>query len=116
GLSYDSRLQVYNFMRLHLQGESKRIEEEPTTAPEPDATLYVCQGGNVDSLKSATPFRLNRARETKKSEMPLDRLLRLDRPAAAARLNVLRRVPSKGVWIEAVEVQTAPRVWVPAWV
>src|SRR5206468_1446371 len=31
------------------------------------------------------------------------------------RLNVLRRVPSKGVWVEAVEVQSAPRVWIPAW-
>jgi hypothetical protein len=114
GLSYDSRLQVYNFMREHLQGQSKRIEEEPPVAPEPDATLY-CAGGNVDSLKSATPFSLNRARETNKSEMPLDRLLRLDRPPAGVRLSVLRRVPSKGVWVEAVEVQSSPRVWIPAW-
>ena len=43
GLSYDSRLQVYNWMRLHLQGEAKRIEEEPPVAPEPDATLWVAR-------------------------------------------------------------------------
>jgi dienelactone hydrolase len=113
GLSYDTRLQVYNFMRLHLQGETKPIEEEPPTAPEKDETLY-CAGGNVDSLKSDTPFRMTRAREIQKSEVPLERLLHLDRPAGAA-LRVLRRVPAKGVWIEAVEVQSAPRVWVPAW-
>src|SRR5262249_23000627 len=115
GLSYDSRLQVYNWFRLHLQGEAKPIEEEPPVAPEPDATLYGCEGGNVDSLKSATPFLLNRAREVKRSEMPLDRLLRLDRPPASTRLSVLRRVPSKGVWVEAVEVHSSPRVWIPAW-
>ena len=49
----------------------------------------------MDALKSATPFRLNRAREVKKSEMPIEKLLRLDRPAAPARLSVLRRVPSR---------------------
>jgi dienelactone hydrolase len=116
GLSYDSRLEVYNFMRLHLQDKAKAIDEEPPTSPEPDATLFVCAGGNVDSLKSDTPFQMTRARKTKKSEMPLERLLRIDRPAAGVRLTVLRRVPSKDIWVEAVEVQSAPRVWVPAWV
>jgi dienelactone hydrolase len=116
GLSYDSRLQVYNWMRLHLQGETKPIAEEPATSPEPDATLYVCQGGNVDSLKSDTPFRMTKARAVKKSPVPLEKLLRIERPAAGTKLTVLRRVPSKGVWIEAVEVQSAPKVWVPAWV
>jgi dienelactone hydrolase len=115
GLSYDSRLQVYNWMRRHLQGETKPIEEEPPTKPEPDATLY-CAGGNVDSLKSETPFHMNRARATKKSEMALEKLLQFDRPPAAPHLSVLRRVPSKGVWIEAVEVQSAPQVWIPAWI
>lgn len=115
GLSYDSRLQVYNWLRLHLQGEAKPIAEEPPTAPEPDATLWVCEGGNVAALHSETPFRLNLARQVQKSEMPLDRLLRLDRPPADARLSVLRRVPSRDVWIEAVEVRSATDVWVPAW-
>ncbi len=115
GLSYDSRLQVYNWMRLHLQGEAKRIEEEPPVKIEPDKTLWVCEGGNVDSLKSATPFSMNRARAPKKSPMPLDRLLQLDRPATSPRLEVLRRVLSRGGYIEAVEVQPAPQVWIPAW-
>ena len=37
----------------------------------------------MDSLKSATPFRLNRAREVKKSEVPIEKLLRA-RPACRA--------------------------------
>src|SRR5205807_826321 len=111
----DSRLQVYHWMRLRLQDDAKPIEQEPPTHPEPDATLLVCEGGNVDALHSETPFTLNRKRQVKKSEMPLDRLLRLDRPPADARLTVLRRVPAPEVWVEAVEVRSAAEVWVPAW-
>ena len=47
--------------------------------------------------------------------MPLDRLLRVDRPPENASLKVLRRVPYKDIWIEAVEVASAPHVWLPAW-
>jgi dienelactone hydrolase len=115
-LEYDSRLQVYNWFRRHLKGETTPIEEEPPVAPEPDATLWVSESGNLlHSLHSETPFGINRSRRLEKSEMPLDRLLRIDRPPENASLKVLRRVPYKDIWIEAVEVASAPRVWVPAW-
>jgi dienelactone hydrolase len=115
GLSYDSRLAVYNFLRRYLQGNAKPLDEEPKVEPEADATLWVSEGGNVKSLGGATPFRANRARPAAKSPMPLDRLLRLERPPADARLTVQRRVPSRGIWIEAVEVPSAAEVWLPAW-
>jgi hypothetical protein len=47
----------------------------------------------------------------------LARLLRVERPPAATRFNVLGKVRSSaGVAIEAVEVASAPAVWIPAWV
>ena len=115
GLSYDSRLQVYNFFRRHLQGQTKPLEEEPKVEMEPDETLWVTEGGNVKSLHGSTPFRANQARRPAPSAMPLDRLLRLERPPADAHVTVQRRVPSRGIWIEAVEVQSAGPVWLPAW-
>ena len=116
GLSYDSRLQVYNFFRRHLQENPKPVEEEPPVQPEADATLWVAEGGNVKSLGGPTPFRSNKARQSAKSAEPLEKLLRLERPPADARLTVLQRVPSRGIWIEAVEVASAPQVWLPGWI
>jgi dienelactone hydrolase len=116
GLSYDSRLQVYNWMRRYLQGQVQPIDEEPPTAPEPDSTLWVSEGGNViKAFGGQTPHRRNRARKVQQAPMPLDKLLRLDPLPAPPRLAVLRRVPSKDVSIEVVEAQSAPKVWLPGW-
>jgi hypothetical protein len=46
---------------------------------------------------------------------PLEGLLGVERPAAGAAFTVLARVPSRGLEIESVEVQSAPGVWAPAW-
>jgi dienelactone hydrolase len=115
GLSYDSRLQVYSWFARYLKGETAPVKEEPAVAPEPDATLWVSQGGNaVQAFHGETPFSLNRARKIERTARPLDRLLRLDQPADA-RVSLKRRVPSTGLWLEAIEVPSANRVWLPAW-
>jgi dienelactone hydrolase len=114
-LAFDSRMHVYNWLRLHLQGKTTPLEDEPPGAPEPDATLFVSASGNmVRSLHGETPFRLNRSRPVEISEQPLDRLLRLDRPPADARAKVLARTPALGLSIQAIEVQPAANVWLPA--
>lgn len=116
GLAYDSRLKVYNFFRRWFQGEAKPIDREPDVAPESEATLRVTASGSVvRSLGSATPFQMNRARDVQREPADLLRLTGAERPAAAARFTVLGRVPSRDVFIEAVEVPSAPKVWVPAW-
>ncbi|HYM10286.1 MAG TPA: prolyl oligopeptidase family serine peptidase, partial [Bryobacterales bacterium] len=117
GLSYDSRLQVYNWFRRWLKNETDPIREEPETKPEPDETLWVAESGNVvRSFHGQTPWSLVKARvvTAKLTPAPLERLLALDRrPAAPA--SVLRRVPSRGVWIEVLDIPSAPRVGLPAW-
>ncbi|MEO8127000.1 MAG: alpha/beta fold hydrolase [Bryobacteraceae bacterium] len=116
GLSYDSRLQVYSWLARWLKGESAPVTEEPAVNPEPDATLNIAESGNVvKSFGGATPFTLNKSATIPRSPMPLDRLLRIDRTAAPPRMTVLRRVPSRGISIEAVEIPSAPNVFLPVW-
>lgn len=116
GLSYDSRLQVYNWFGRHLKGDTRPVTQEPPTNVERDETLWVSESGNVvRSFGSETPFTLNRARAYVPTPMPLDRLLRVDRPAAGIAPTVLRRVPSGGVQIEAIEVPSSGSVYLPAW-
>ena len=116
GLSYDSRLSVYNWFSRWLQGNANRIEQEPPTALEPDAVLRVSDSGSVvRSFGSLTPFAMNRKRVVERKPADLARLLGVEKPPAGSRFSVLGRVPSGEVDIEAVEAASAPAVWVPAW-
>ena len=116
GLSYDTRLQVYNWFGRWLKGDTKPLAAEPAVAPEPDAALWVTETGNVvRSLHGRTPFTINKARSVPRSPAALDRLLGVERPPAGLRATVLRRIPSRGVDIEALEIPSAPKVWIPAW-
>ncbi len=117
GLSYDSRLKVYSWFGRWLKGESKEIVEDPHTDPERDATLYVSPVGSVvKSFGGKTPFQLNRERKVERRPVPLDALLAVKRPSAGLRGTVLRRVPSRGLDIEAWEVNSDTKVWIPAFV
>lgn len=116
GLSYDSRLKIYNWFTRWLKHDSATVETEPDVQPEPDEQLWVSPEGNVvRSFHGQTPFTLNRARRPVAIPMPLEQLTGAERPPAGIRPTVLRRVPSRGIHIEAIEVPAAPRVWLPAW-
>ena len=116
GLSYDSRLHVYNWFARWLKHETAPITEEPAVAPEPDQTLWVSASGSmVREFHSETPFTLNRARQVAVRPVPLDQLVGAERPPAGLEAKVLRRVSSRGIAIEALEVASAMRVWLPAW-
>ncbi len=120
GLSYDSRLELYNWLRLHLRGEATPVTEEPPVALETDERLFVSESGNlVRSLGGETPFTLTRkqfiAQRKPLQPVPLDRLLKLERPRAQ-QAAVLRRVKSaRGVTVEALDVPSVSSVGVPAW-
>lgn len=120
GLSYDSRLQMYNWFLRHLADSNKRIEQEPGVKAEEDATLYVSSSGNmVRSFGGETPFSLTKQRAADISRepkaTPIEELIRLERPARV-RPRVLRQVPSSGgVTIAAVDFGVSPRLGIPAW-
>lgn len=116
GLSYDTRLKVYNWFLRWLKGEARSIEKEPPTQPEPERALWVTAPGNVvKALGGETPFTLNLKRAAPRKPAPLEGLLGVERPAPGAAFTVLARVPSRGLWVESVEVPSAPGVWAPAW-
>ena len=115
-LSLDSRLQVYSWFARWLQGETAPVRREPPTQPERDNTLWVSESGNVvRSFGGETPLSLNRARRPARTPAPLASLTGATKPAPGARFTSLKRVPALEVDIDAVEVRSAPGVWLPAW-
>lgn len=114
-LAYDSRLHVYNWFARWLRDGEKPVEMEPPVEPEPDEKLWVAESGNVvRSFGGLTPFAMNKTRFIEQRPADLAELLGASRPTGAT-ATVLRRVPSREVFIEALEVGTAPKVWAPAW-
>lgn len=117
GLSYDSRLHLYNWLRRNMQNHSEPVRQEPPIALETEEQLRVSGSGNTArSFGGQTPFTLTRslARETR-TPLPLAELLNVGRlPDEQA--EVLGRVESSGgVSVEAVDIPSAPLVGLPAW-
>ncbi len=122
-LAYDVRLEVYRWMLRWLKGDQQaaaQLKEEPPTRLEDDRTLWITRSGNVQELGSETPFSLN----LKKAEAirrpggigDLPALLALEKaPEQAREFARLGSRPSGRIMLEAVEVPSAPSVWVPAW-
>lgn len=115
-LSYDSRLKIYNWFARWLKPGGAQVAAEPPTEPEGDQTLWVSDSGStVRSFHSATPFELNRARQIAVRRVPLAELIGAERPRVDQKAVVLRRAAWQAVTIEALEVASAPHVWLPAW-
>ena len=115
GLSYDMRIQIYNWFGRWLKGDRRPVTEEPETAPERDETLYVSTGGSmVQSFHGETPFTLNRKHPVSRRPAKLEDLLGVERSAANT-VTTVDRATYRSVDIEAVEFASAPKVWVPAW-
>jgi dienelactone hydrolase len=116
-LSYDSRLGIYRWFQRWLMPGAPPVTDEPPTAPEDDRVLYATESGSVvKSLHSTTPFELNRSR--KLSTRPADpaALLGVARPAPGLSFTRVAETRSGDIEIEAVEVPSAPQVWIPAWI
>ncbi len=102
GLSYDSRLNVYNFLLNHLAGKPP-VAAEPPVKVEEERTLWVTESGKVPGkpLPPGSPAR--------------DPEVRPLRPKPALKPITLRRVPSRGIHIEAIEIESEPGIFLPAW-
>jgi dienelactone hydrolase len=115
GLTYSLRLDTYNWFERWLKNSSRRIDQEPSVAPEPVEALWTGPAGNVvRDFNSRTPFNLiqDQTRQTK----PNGAALEFDLPARDLRFSELTRTPTAGAHIEAVEVRCAPEVWIPVWI
>jgi cephalosporin-C deacetylase-like acetyl esterase len=119
-LAYALRLEVYNFFERHLKDSPRQITEEPPTNPEPDETLWCGATGNtIRDFAGKTPFLLLRehARALHTPDEPADlrTLLGMGSPGPSPRLDILAKTRYSICEVLAVEVNSAPKVWAPAW-
>jgi hypothetical protein len=107
GLSYDTRLFIYNWFARWLKGESQEITDEPPTTLEKDETLWATKTGNV---QGETPFTMNRARAAKMSG---GNMLSIPQP----KIQVQRFAPEplRKAQVSPLDIQVEPGVYMPAW-
>jgi hypothetical protein len=111
GLTYGFRVAIYNWFLRWLKG-APPIAEEPEVAPEPDEKLWVSPGGSVvKAYGGETPFTMLSKRKLERQPTPLAGLLGAD-PPASPKLSVLGKTEFRSVTVEAIEVPSAPEVWV----
>lgn len=115
GLEYGRRLEIYRWFNKWLRNDTTPVEVEPPTNPEIERDLFVASSGNVvRSFGGETPFTLTKKRTIRKSPADLKDLLRLDIPSVSKYVSVAT-TRFRNCRIEAIEVESAPKVWVPAW-
>lgn len=121
GLTYSSRIAVYDWFERWLKHSDRRIEEEPPTNPESDEMLWCGPTGNtVRDFKGKTPFAMTRERSqsirTSAHSPDLQAMLAIEQSPQPPKLEVLSRSRYATCEIQSVEVNTAESVWAPAWV
>ncbi len=119
GLSYSLRVDIYDWFERHLKGSPTTITEEPPTAPEVDQALWCGATGNaVRDFRSKPVNTLIRekAQSIRTPEAPADlRVLLHVEIAAASVLATKAKTRYRDCEIQAVEVNSAKDVWLPAW-
>jgi hypothetical protein len=104
-----------------LKGSSRTIEREPEVSPERDPKTWVGPSGNVvRDFKSVTPFQLvneraNGIQPRRPDAAQIRQALGIGSDRANAQLSFLKKVPSGALTVEAIEVSSAEKVWLPAW-
>ncbi len=120
GLTYSLRVDIYNWFERWLRKSDRKIEEEPPVAPEtPNALWAGSTGSVVRDFGSLRPFDLIKRRAAAENRNGGARTWRealaVELPSGQIGMRRLARTPMQGARAEAVEVQSAPQVWVPAW-
>lgn len=119
GLAYHPRLEIYNWLRLHLQPGLPPVKEEPPVKPESEETLWAANGSVIRTLNSKTPWILTRERAAKirtpDTPPDLKHWLALDAVPDRPQTKLVGRAAARGGFVEAWEVQSAPNVWIPFW-
>ncbi len=113
GLTYSLRLEIYNWFERWLKNSERRITEEPPVAPEPANLLWTGPTGSVvrdyNSLRPIDFIKQTAATVHPEGGSPFRTSVR---NTAFRELAVTRFA---GARVAAVEVNSAPAVWIPAW-
>lgn len=119
GLSYDLRMQIYNWFRRWMQGASDPLEQEPAVGAEPDEMLWATKTGNVvRDLGGKTPFVLARERADApgRPKGGIEELLGAGMGAQWAAASRLGTAKSRVCDVVALDVRSELEVRAPAWV
>jgi dienelactone hydrolase len=118
GLSYNVRMEIYRWFRLHLQGVKEVLKAEPEVRIEKDEDLQASRTGNViRDLKTETPRQIAVmiSGDMKPPANPdLRQLLRVGKPLGT--LTKKGEADSRHARVEAVEIVSEAGVFLPAWV
>jgi dienelactone hydrolase len=113
GLTYGLRLEIYNWFERWLKHSERRIAEEPPVAPEPANVLWTGPTGSVvrdyNSLRPIDLIKQTAAAIHPGGDTPF---------RIAGRHTAFRELAVThfaGARVAAVEVNSAPAVWIPAW-
>lgn len=116
GLSYDTRLLMYDWLGRWLKGGGEGIKEEPPTRLEPDETLWVSPKGNmVHGFAGETPHSLCVKRAVRRGAGSIADRLGIVKPGPSVHATVVKKVPSREADIEALEIPSEAGVFLPAW-
>jgi dienelactone hydrolase len=113
GLGYNVRMAIYNWFNRWLKN-GQAVTEEPAVSPESEETLFAAAGGSTArAFQGETPFSMARKKTVRQEPAPLDRFLGVEFTKAQA--VTLRKVEFRRTAIEAIEIPSAPKVWVPGY-
>lgn len=119
GLSYSLRVEIYDWFERHLNGATPTVTEEPPTTPEPDQTLWCGATGNAVrdfGSKPVSTLIRESAASIRTPDAPADlRALLQVEPSATPLLAMKAKTRYRDCEIQAVEVNSAKNVWLPAW-
>jgi hypothetical protein len=120
GLSYGLRVAIYDWFERYLKPGGKAVTEEPPTALETDETLWCGRTGNAVrdfGGKPVSTYIRERAASIRTPDAPADlrALLTMDVPDTRPDLTIKGKTRYRACDISAIEVKSAPSVWVAAW-
>jgi len=120
GLSYPLRIAIYDWFERHLKQSSREISEEPPTAPEAEEMLWCGPTGNAVRDFQSKPISVlvrERASAIRTQDSPADlrKLLNVQPAVSQSSLVIKDKTRYRTCDISAVEVNSAPGVWLPAW-
>ena len=120
GLTYELRLDIYNWFERWLKNSGRKIDKEPPVSPEEDSALWTGPTGNVArDFQSLRPFDLIKQRvnapDRSHDANAWIQSLNVQLPPRTLRIKTLAQTPLSGVRVRAAEINSAPGVWIPAW-
>jgi len=119
GLTYELRVEIYNWFERWLKQSDRQITEEPPVSVEAENLLWTGATGNVTrDHQSLRPFDLvkqSAASVRRGSSMTSRDVLPFVQPPGDLQFRQLAVTRLDGARAAAIEVPSAPEVWIPAW-